>query len=276
MMSDVVKQYYDENSEYEWERLNRPYSMIEFQSTMYLIEKYFPKVGAICDIGAGPGRYSVELLQRGYRVTLVELSANELELARAKISELGLVAEDLICEDARNLQCLPDDAYDAILLMGPMYHLLDRGERMEVLQNVKRILKPEGVAIVAYLNSWGILKAGVTEFFESYADINQIYQLLGELHLDAETGFTEAYFSTPVLALQEVVEAGLAVVSYAGAEGFLAGLEHEMAQHNRENRPIYDNLLKVAAETCEYPQYRDATEHLHIVVKKSHSSLAES
>jgi S-adenosylmethionine-dependent methyltransferase len=77
-MSEVVKKYYDQNAGDEWERLNHPYSRVEFESTMHLIGKYLPESGRVCDIGCGPGRYSIELLKRGYDVTLFELSQKEL------------------------------------------------------------------------------------------------------------------------------------------------------------------------------------------------------
>lgn len=55
-------------------RLDLPGFRLELLSTVRLIEKHFPPAGKIADIGSGPGRYAVELLKRGYRVTLVELS----------------------------------------------------------------------------------------------------------------------------------------------------------------------------------------------------------
>jgi S-adenosylmethionine-dependent methyltransferase len=267
-MSEIVKSYYDDNSEYEWERLNKPYSKIEFCSTMYLIDKYFPKKGSIIDIGSGPGRYSIELLKKGYKVSLFELSQNELNIAKDKINALGLKAEAYICENALNLNLLENEKYDALLLMGPMYHVLDAEDRLAILKEAMRILKKDGIAIIAYLNSWGILKAGVTEFYEEFSDIANVYGYLGEQSFDEKQSFTEVYFTTPPKATQEVKESGFELLSYAGAESYLSGIQTEVIRLSKENRGIYDNFVKVAAETCEYPQYRDATEHLHLVVKK--------
>ena len=70
---------------------DRPYRRLEFESTMRLVERYFPKDGSVADIGCGPGRYSIEMLKRGYRVTLVDLSEESLEIARRKMAELGLM-----------------------------------------------------------------------------------------------------------------------------------------------------------------------------------------
>ena len=74
--------------------------------------------------------------------------------------------------------------------------------------------------------------------------------------------------TTPTNALKEVTEAGFNIISYAGVESFLSGIESRVVELAEEDKNVYNNLLKVASETCEYPQYRDATEHIHIIVKK--------
>ncbi|WP_172194333.1 class I SAM-dependent methyltransferase [Saccharibacillus qingshengii] len=267
-MSEIVKRYYNEHAEKEWNRLNDPYRTLELASTLRLIDRYFPEKGKICDIGSGPGRYAIELLKRGYGVTLLELSEKELEIARTRIDEAGLVADDYLCENAVNLRVLGSGIFDAALVMGPLYHLTDRGERIEVLRQTARILKPGGTAVLSYLNSWGCLKAGVSEFSETFRDLDDLHAYLDEQVLDAERGFTECYLTTPSKARLEVEEAGLKLVTYAGAEGFLAGMAGELIRLCTEDREAYDNLVRAASETCEAPQYRDATEHLHLVVRR--------
>lgn len=267
-MSEFVKTYYNEQAEQEWDRLNNPYNAVEMASTLWLIDRYFPGEGAVCDIGLGPGRYAIELLKRGYGVTLLELSEKELEIARVKIAEAGLAADGYICENAINLNKLRGESLDAALVMGPLYHLIEREQRLEVLRQTARILKPGGTAILSYINSWGTLKAGVLEFSETFRDPDDLYAYFDEQSLDAERGFTECYFTTPPKAMREIEEAGLELITYAGAEGFLAGLAREVHRLHREDPLVYGNLLRAAAETCEAPQYRDATEHLHFVVRR--------
>ncbi|MGL5414147.1 MAG: class I SAM-dependent methyltransferase [Clostridium sp.] len=203
-MNNKVKEYYNENYEREWDRLLNPYSKVEFLSTLYLIDKYFPKNGHIADIGSGPGRYSIQLLKKGYKVTLFELSNKELDLAKETIEKENLKAEAYICEDALNLHLLPSDSFHAVLLMGPLYHILDSSSREKILNETYRILKPNGVAIIAYINSFGILKAGVTEFSNEFEDINNIYLYLKSQKFSHEESFTKLYTTTPEDALNEI------------------------------------------------------------------------
>jgi hypothetical protein len=58
------------------------------------------------------------------------------------------------------------------------------------------------------------------------------------------------------------------VITYAGVEGFAAGMLSAVERIATEDHPAYENILRLVAETCELPQYRDCTEHLHVVVQR--------
>jgi ubiquinone/menaquinone biosynthesis C-methylase UbiE len=269
-MSQFVKDFYDSHAENEWHRLDKPLCRIELVSTLRLIEKYFPEQGRICDIGGGPGRYTIELLRRGYAVTMLDLSEEELRLAKTLLDQNGLIAEQLIAGDARNMSMLADGSFDAALLMGPMYHVVEPLDRASVLRELKRILKPNGVAIIAYFNAWGILRTGITDLVNRYEDISFLRSMLGEQTFRGQSlsGFTECYWSTPEAALHEVTEAGFEVVDYIGAEGFAGGMGDLVEKLADEAPEAYENVVQVAAETSGLPQFRDATDHLHVVARK--------
>jgi S-adenosylmethionine-dependent methyltransferase len=269
-MSHFVKDFYDSHAENEQNRLDLPLCRIEFASTLWLIDKYFPRQGRICDIGGGTGRYTIELLRKGYSVTLFDLSEEEIRLAGIQLEKHGLSAEQLITGDARELSMLIPETFDAALLLGPMYHTVEPNDRIKVLLELKRILKPQGVAIIAYLNSWGLIKTGVIDFPDWYQDISFLRSMINEHTFPGESlsGFTECHWSTPKAALHEIKEADFEVISYAGAEGFAGGMGDLLEQVAQHKPDIYKNIVKVAAEFCELAQYRDSTDHLHIVVRK--------
>jgi SAM-dependent methyltransferase len=269
-MGEVVRDFYNSNAAAEWERLDLPLCRVEFLSTLRLIDTYFPKHGRVCDLGSGPGRYSIELIRRGYTVTLFDLSDDAIRLARAQLDKLGLSPEQSIIGDAQNLSMLASESFDAALLLGPMYHLVDGESRENVLRELTRILKPEGTAVVAYLNSWGLIKTGIVDFPNQYQDISTLRSMLGERTFAGASlnSFPECYWSTPEIALSEIRKVGLEVISYAGAESFANGMGSLLARLAAENPVAYANVVEVAAETSELEQYRDTTDHLHIVVKK--------
>ncbi|WP_240842246.1 bifunctional 2-polyprenyl-6-hydroxyphenol methylase/3-demethylubiquinol 3-O-methyltransferase UbiG [Acidaminobacter sp. JC074] len=266
-MSEVAK-YYDQNAHREWDRLSTHYSQVEFETTMYLIKKYFPVSGKIMDIGSGPGRYSVELASMGYDMTLVDISKEELKIAEEKMTSEGFKG-DYIHKSATDLSEIPDDSFDGVLLLGPMYHLHELHERLSVLHDVRRILKDGGTAIIAYINTLGVLKSSVFECPDVFEDLSKLEDYMtGDLKLSHEESFTTAYFTTPENALEEVRASSLHLLSYAGAESFLSGMHLEMKSLYEQSKTLYKNYLEMACRCCEKPEYRQATEHLTIVVRK--------
>ena len=267
-MSEVVKRYYDEQVHDEWERLERPYRRLELASTLRLIDEHFPESGRVVDIGGGPGRYTVELLRLGYRVTLVDLSEKSVAFAREKLIELSLHAEAIHCADARTLPDLPTSGFDAALHLGPMYHIVSADGRKDALLELHRILKPGAPAIVGFINPWGVLRSGLTEFPDLYASYEMVNQLTDTYVQEGEQrAFTEAAFITPPQAVRELRAAGFAVVTRAGVEGFASGALGPVTEIAETDPAAYETISRIVGETCEHPSYRDATEHLHVVVR---------
>lgn len=100
----------------------------------------------IADIGAGTGRYSVELCHRGYDVTAVELVKHNLEILRSKHENIKTWQGD-----ARNLHFLEDKTFDITLLFGPLYHLHGKENKLAALSEAKRITKKGGIILIAYV-----------------------------------------------------------------------------------------------------------------------------
>ncbi len=269
-MSKKIQDYYNSDPNKEWNRLSNPFQVVEFLSTLHLIAKYFPKKGTICDIGCGPGRYALELFKKGYEVSLQDYSSALLDFARYKLKEEGYKPKQTVFGSAVSIPEFKSETFEAGLFLGPLYHLLRREERLQALNELYRILKKGGIAIASYINSWGVLKAGINDFPHKFSEAKNLSALLNEHYYDNTEGegFTESYWTTPPLAMKEVEEAGFEVVSYAGAQGFISGLEPLIERLAVENPEAYQSVIKFAAETSELPQYRDATEHLHIVLQK--------
>jgi S-adenosylmethionine-dependent methyltransferase len=182
-MTNSVQEFYESDVLLEWERLVTPLSTLEFQSTLHLIQKYFPKQGYICDIGCGPGRYAIELLKQGYNVTLFDLSEASLDFAKSQTNQMGLKATRFIHSDARDMSALETNAFDAVLLMGPLYHLPEAADRKQVLAELMRILKPNGIALIAYLNAWGFTRTSLTDYLKIYQDMTRVRSMLEPINI---------------------------------------------------------------------------------------------
>lgn len=120
-----VSEFYDSDPAREWRRLDE--FRTEFAVTMRALREFLPAPpSSVLDVGGGPGRYAIALSQQGYAVTLVDLAQGNIDFASAKAVDAGVNLPRGLVADARNLSGLADEAYDAVLLLGPLYHLLDR------------------------------------------------------------------------------------------------------------------------------------------------------
>lgn len=265
-MSLVADFYKD--AQKEWDRLDIPLCRIEFATTLDLINTYFAAGERLADIGGGPGRYMIELLRRGCRATLLELSPENVAFASEKLREYGLTADALLVGDALDLSPLHGQSFTGILALGPLYHLTEKRERIAFLNDARSLLNPNGILIAAYLNAWGIARSLLTDAPMWFADSGNVERLLtGASFVGARacSGFTECHWSTPDDALAEVREAGFVVLDEIGAEGFANGARNEIAAIAKESPAAFEQIIALGVLTSRLPQYRRATDHFLIV-----------
>lgn len=148
MENAYLNDYY---SSYDEEgRLLSRHGQVEYRTTMRYIREALAGLDdpAICEIGAGTGRYSVTLAKEGYRVTAVELVEHNLELLRAKLD--GSEPIVTMQGNALDLSALKDNSFDLTMVLGPMYHLYTREDKLQALREAVRVTKPRGRILVAY------------------------------------------------------------------------------------------------------------------------------
>ena len=145
---NYLEDYYN-NYDEEGRLLSR-HGQVEYLTTMKYIRESLIGISdpSVLEIGAGTGRYSVTLAKQGYRVTAVELIPHNLELLKSKLD--GSESITAIRGNALDLSCLPDNAYDLTMLLGPMYHLYTKEDKLQALAEAVRVTKPGGYILVAY------------------------------------------------------------------------------------------------------------------------------
>lgn len=113
----------------------------------------------IIDIGAGTGRYSVALAEEGYDVTAVELVKYNLGILKQKGANVKAYQGN-----ALKLKRFADNSFDLALLFGPMYHLHSDEEHVQALAEAKRVVRPGGYIMAAYvMNDYSVIKYGFME-----------------------------------------------------------------------------------------------------------------
>jgi ubiquinone/menaquinone biosynthesis C-methylase UbiE len=157
---EKVGRYYDEVIfEAEVARLEDLFP-VEREITARHLRRWIPEGSVVAEIGVGGGFYSELLAGRGCRLHLVDVSKNLLEAAsdrlRAGGFEAQIIAADLA--SATKLDCLRSASFDVTLMLGPLYHLMEFGERRQAVTEAARILKPGGALLAAGINRLDYLR----------------------------------------------------------------------------------------------------------------------
>ena len=136
---------YDEDS-----RLLSQHGQVEYLTTMKYIRECLADISdpMILEIGAGTGRYSVTLAKQGFKVTAVELIEHNLEILRSKLD--GTEPISAIQGNALDLSRFDDNSFDLTMLLGPMYHLYTKEDKLQALSEAVRVTKPGGHIMAAY------------------------------------------------------------------------------------------------------------------------------
>ena len=155
-MDDItdIREMYNLAWDSEDNRLQR--HQLEHDITWRYLEKYLPPSGAnLLEIGCATGQYTIELARRGYKVLAFDLSPDMVAGAKARTAEAGFSSlVSFRAGDIRTITDLPVSSFDAILLMGPMYHLVQRDDRLLALNQVYQSLKPGGVLFSTWITVW--------------------------------------------------------------------------------------------------------------------------
>ena len=145
---NYLEEYYN-NYDEEGRLLSR-HGQVEYLTTMRYIKECLEGISDPCilEVGAGTGPYSVTLAKQGLQVTAVELIRSNLEILRSKLNGTEPIAT--LQGNALELSELSDCSFDLTMLLGPMYHLYTKEEKLRALSEAVRVTKPGGYIMVAY------------------------------------------------------------------------------------------------------------------------------
>lgn len=246
----------------EWERLER--HKIEFDITKRYLDEYLNRKNlGVFDIGGGPGRYSLYLAEKGHKVSLLDLSKRNIEVAKEKSAEKDILLEDYIHGNALELNKYKQK-YDVILLMGPLYHLTKEFERKLAVEGALRLLKPSGTIVASFISNY----APIQDHLKGVYSVESVDELLGYLK-DGESkdgkGFTTAYFTSHKEARDLMNSFGLTEIVFAGVENILGSKEREI---NSLEEGEYKKWLEIGYKLSQDENLMGTSEHFLYIGRK--------
>jgi ubiquinone/menaquinone biosynthesis C-methylase UbiE len=208
----------------EQARLERSAGALERMRTQELIARYAPLPPAtVMDVGGGTGPYAFWLAGRGYTVHLLDAMPLHVEHARrldeGRAARLAGISEG----DARHLP-FADESADVVMLLGPLYHLTERGDRLEAWREAHRVARAGGVVLAAGISRYASLLDGLSRGFLDDPDFARIVRddlATGQHRNPAQHPgyFATAYFHTPDELREEAESVGWRRVETLAVEG---------------------------------------------------------
>jgi ubiquinone/menaquinone biosynthesis C-methylase UbiE len=242
---------------------------LEFLVNMHYIRKFTPKNGNIADIGAGPGRYSIELARMGYQLDLADLMHRFVVEARelAESEQLSRSFSGFYEADARNLDCFPDEKFDAVLMLGPLYHLQKRNEREQAVRELRRITKKDGVVFVAFMPRIKHLQQSLRypEHWKPNHRIDGLKTFLdtGIFNHSDPGRFTGVYFDRMEDIIPFMEEAGFNAIELVGSDSFVHALsEDSMGYWKEQGESAWEEMMEVVYEYSRSPYLLGAATHV--------------
>ena len=269
-MKQIIE-YYNGND--EWGRLDR--EPLEFIINMHHIKAHLPGGARILDNGAGPGKYAFFLTNLGHKVTLSDITPKLVETAIVKAKENPQLPEleGFHVLDATDLSVFADDYFDAVLMLGPFYHLQDEESRRKALNELRRVTRPGGKVFVAFMTRTRFLATslqypqrwkpnhtaeGIKEFLDT-----------GLFNHDEEGRFTGAYYFNIDDIKPFMESSGFKTINLIGSRSIAGTMTEEQWSYWRSRGDDeYKTIMELVISESENPYVLGVSSHILYIGEK--------
>jgi 2-polyprenyl-3-methyl-5-hydroxy-6-metoxy-1,4-benzoquinol methylase len=265
----TVAQHYNHSGfVYESVRL-QAYSPIEFAMTTRYLKRWLAYQAIVVDIGVGVGHYAEFLAQQGCSLYLVDIAQKLLEATAARLNAANLEQQVLsvVQASATQVRAIEPAIADAVLLLGPLYHLCTLKERQKAVQEAVRMLKPDGLLFAAGINRLAYFRDLFRNQPENVLARQAFHrQFLQDGNVDPEHAPPLGYghLTTPH-EFRQLFEADFYQVAMVGVESFAAPFATTM--HTLEPNAV-EAWLDLVEVTGHTPEGLVMSDHFLYVGKK--------
>jgi len=263
MIDREIEAYYSLGEEEK--RLDASGFPLERIRTQLILRRVLPPPPAtIVDVGGAAGVYAFWLTELGYTVHLIDPVALHIEQARATAGTRGAPLASLRVGDARALE-FPDGSVDAALLLGPLYHLTERADRVAALREARRVTRPGGIVVAAAISRFASLLDGLMRGLLADPDFARIVD--GDLRdgqhrnpTNKPEYFTTAFFHTPDELRGEIADGRWQLDTLLAVEGPAAYANVARTDRRREPPSLERSLALIERIEAE-PSLLGASPH---------------
>ncbi|CQR56711.1 class I SAM-dependent methyltransferase [Paenibacillus riograndensis] len=233
---------------------------LEFITTTHFLDTYLKGDSQILDLGAGAGIYTFYYAQKGHTVISTDLTPKHVEIISQRASDEGYANITAAMADATDLSRYPDESFDAVLCLGPLYHLTDIPDQDTCIRECLRVLRPGGLLAAAYVNRLFIYPH-LVKSDPGFLDTRWIQTILEEKQIsstEADCFWTDAFFHTPG-EIEALIEAyGTQKLVHAASDGISILLRETLNGLTTEQFNIW---VDYHLRTCTEPSILGMSNH---------------
>ena len=267
-----IRAYYDGFD--EWGRLDAPAGRLEFERTLALLDRRLAPASRVLDLGGGPGRYTIALAQCGHRVWLADISPQQLAVAREKIAEAGVgeSVESIDEATATDLAIYADGAFDAVVALGPFYHLVTEDERTQAAREIARVLDNGGLLFAAFMPRLtglaGLIDRATADAAQVPPDALAAALETGVFQNPTARGFQEGFYAEPDEIGGLFAAQGFTRLDLQSLRGLAFGREDTLLALRDKAPALYESVVSLVDATAQDPRVIALCGHALYVGKK--------
>jgi len=268
----AVRDFFDALGAAEWDRLvESPAARVALELHRRFLRRFVQPGWRVLEVGAGPGRFTVELARAGAIVVVSDISGVQLELNRARVAEAGCehAVHDRRVLDIRDLSAFADGAFDCVLAYGgPISYAFE--EAGKAFAECVRVTRTGGVVLASVMSSIGSLRyylAGVAEEIKVFgADAMDAVVHTGDLRPTQAGGHICRIFRWREIA--EMISAQPCRLLAASASNAISLGDPSALQRLAADPQLWPRLLDWEQELAQEPGMLDGGTHILFAVEK--------
>jgi len=252
---------------HEMERLEK-FAPVEYAITKRYLLRYITEGATVADIGVGVGHYSELLARRGSNIYLVDVASRLLDAAQERLTKAGLQEHVLSITNASatDLSFIPDASCDAVLMLGPFYHLSLPEERLQAASEARRILRKGGLLFAVGINRLTMLDWTYSDRPANIlAEREWLEIIMRTGNLGSPEGGVPSFWHTTNITEFHANFPNFQQIVFAGIESFARGKEENLLKLPSEQQEIWLDLIE---ETGRTPEGLGTTGHFLYIGQK--------
>ena len=269
---EIIRGYFDALADNEWTRLEADVEgRVSFQLHRSYLREFIAAGAEVLEVGAGPGRFTIELAHLGARVTVGDVSEVQLALNRERVAAAGCEAAVSARKvlDIVDLSDLPSERFDAVVAYGgPLSYVMERAD--EALAELLRVTRRGGHVLLSVMSLVGATRkfsASVVKWARerSLAEVERVIRTGDQTGDIARLHHCHMYRWAELEAL---LKRHTCVLVAASAANFLSVNQKEALGDLVDDPVLWPTFLRWEREFGREPGALDGGTHIIAVVQK--------